>query len=275
MARPGRQILSHAQDVHCVIFHLATLAAYAAAFWLWLHPDVAGLRGPWSRTAFVAGAVPLLGWIGAVDVGVNFHNHTHRRIFTIAWLNRWFARTWTPTAGWPAAWWQYLHVAVHHAHLLQERDWTLPRRGADGRFESCVSYQLRHWPWRTAMHFGRDLRAGRFDRRVACRELAWFLVLWSIPFWIDPWMGVWLWALPHGFANVVTLGRGMYVQHAGCEAWPRDPRARHSNDFPAPGYNRLMFHIGFHEEHHDAPRCHWSELPRMHAERQRERAPGA
>jgi fatty acid desaturase len=261
---PGPRLLAHPQDLHCVVYHLATVLAYAVAFWLWLHPEVSGVHGFWRSLAFTAGAAPLLGWIGGIDVGVNFHNHAHRRIFTNSLWNRWFGRLWTPTGGWPAAYWQHLHVTVHHAFLLQERDWTLPRRGADGRFESSLSYQFRHWPWRTALHFWRDVRSGHFPRRTAGKEMLWFLLFWSIPFWIDPWMAVCLWALPHWCANVITMGRGMYVQHAGCEAFPADPRARHSNDFVLPFYNLTMFEIGYHEEHHDHPGVHWSELPVLH-----------
>lgn len=267
-----RRLLAHPKDAHCVVYHLATVAAYAVAFWLWLHPEVSGLDGFWPRALFTLAAAPLLGWIAGIDVGVNFHNHAHRPIFTSRLLNRWFARCWTPVGGWPAAWWQYLHVKVHHAHLLTERDWTLPHRGADGRFESSPSYQLRHWPWRTAVHFCRDLRAGRFARGRALRELGWFLLLWSIPFWIDPVMALCLWLLPHWCANVITLNRGMYVQHAGCEAFPADLGARHSNDFLEPFYNLTMFHIGYHAEHHDHPGVHWYELPELHERRQRERA---
>src|SRR5271156_1555148 len=47
-------ILANPQDRHCVIFHITCLAAYACAFWLYRHPKVAGITGPWSRMAFVA-----------------------------------------------------------------------------------------------------------------------------------------------------------------------------------------------------------------------------
>lgn len=263
------RILTRPEDLHCVVYHLLVVAAYAVAFWLWLHPDVAGLDGCWPRAAFTLAAAPLLGWIGGIDVGVNFHNHTHLRIFRSAWLNRWFARCWTPTGGWPALWWRHLHVTVHHAHLLDAADWTVPRRRRDGRLESSLRYQLVHWPWRTAAGFWRDLRSGRFAARPALTELAWFLAIWSIPFWIDPTMALCLWVLPHWCANCVTMGRGMYVQHAGCEDWVTDKARPHSNTFALPFYNRTMFNIGYHAEHHDHPGVHWADLPALHADRQR------
>ncbi len=259
-----RRVLARPEDLHCVVYHALTVAAYALAFWLWLHPAASGLDTAGARTVFAATAIPLLGWISGIDLGVNYHNHTHRPIFTRRWMNRWFARLWTPVAGWPPLWWAHVHVTVHHAHLLEDCDWTLPKKDAAGRHESSLSYQLRHWPWRTARHFARDLRSGRFDRRRALVDLAWFLPIWSIPFWIDPAMALWLWVLPQCFANIVTLNRGMYVQHAGCEAYPADPAARHSNDFLQPFFNRTMFHIGYHGTHHDFPWVHWADLPAHH-----------
>jgi len=256
--------LAHPMDVHCVVFHLATLGAYATAFWLWLHPAITGIDTWWEQTIFVLAAAPLLGWISGIDVGVNFHNHAHRPLFRQRWLNRWAARLWTVVGGWPAAYWQHLHVHVHHVWLLTERDWTLPRRQANGRFESALRYQLLHWPWRTAWHFYQDVRAGRMNRRTARVELGWFLLIWPLPFLLDPWLGLWLWLLPHWCANCITLGRGMYVQHAGCENFPADPNAAHSNNFVSPLFNTTMFHIGYHREHHDHPGVHWSELPALH-----------
>lgn len=274
--RALRSPLSRPEDLHCVLFHLFCLAAYALAFWWWLHPEQAGIDSPWARVAFVAGAAYLLGWISGIDVGVNFHNHTHRRVFRHAWMNRWATRLWTVSGGWPGLFWQHAHVTVHHAHLLEERDWTLPRRRADGSFENMYVYLLCHWPWRYAVHLWRDVRSGRLHGGRAWRELLWFAALWSIPFAIDPWMGVWLWLLPHWIANCVTMGSGMYVQHAGCVAKSADAPLRHSNSFLSPFFNRTMFHIGYHVEHHDHPGVHWADLPAFHlAHRQQLIAGGA
>jgi hypothetical protein len=122
-----------------------------------------------------SGAAALLGWISGVDVGVVFHNHTHRRVFTRPWLNRWATRLWTVSGGWPGAYWTHAHVVVHHAELLEAGDWTVPRRRADGRFENIYVYLLCHWPWRYAVALWRDVRSGRFDTKVARTELLWFL----------------------------------------------------------------------------------------------------
>lgn len=261
---PHRQLLARAEDVHCVIYHLVVLVSYGVAFWLYQNPAAAGITGAWSQAAYVAAAAWLLGWISGVDVGVNFHNHTHRRIFRAAPLNRWFGRLWTFSGGWPSFYWQYAHVVVHHGNLLGERDWTLPRRGADGRIESYHRYQLAHWPFRYARHLFADFWTGGARlRRQAFVELAIFAVLYSIPFWIDPVMALWLWILPHWIGNMV-MGAGMYSQHVGCRAKSAASPVRHSNTFLNDFFNLTMFNIGYHGAHHDHPNVHWADLPAFH-----------
>ncbi len=262
---PTSSVLAHPKDVHCVLFHLGCLAAYGIAFFLWLHPELTGIEGPCEKGAFVACAAILLGWISGVDVGVNFHNHTHRRIFRRAWMNRWFSRLWTFSGGWPSFYWEYSHVVVHHAHVLGPRDWTLPRKKPDGSFENFYRYCMLHWPLRYAVHFARDFRRGsRRLRRKAVRELGIFLVLWSLPFFIDPVMALGLWLLPHWLANAAVMGPGMYAQHAGREEPSPEHTYRHSNCFVSRFFNATMFNIGYHALHHTYPWVHWSDLPSLH-----------
>jgi fatty acid desaturase len=262
-----KPLLSHPQDIHCVVYHLLALVAYGSAFWLYLHPEVAGITGPWSRVAFVLAAAVMLGWISGIDVGVNFHNHAHRPVFTRPWMNRWFGRIWPLSGGWPSFFWWYAHVVVHHTDLLGPTDWTLPHRRADGRFEGIYRYSLLHWPWRYARHLPRDFRAGRGGENIprqAVKEFVIFLVLWSIPFWIDPLMALGLWVLPQWIGNVVIMGPGMYAQHAGCELKTEEKPYSHSNTYLSRFFNMTMFNIGYHIEHHDYPQVHWSELPAFH-----------
>ena len=262
-----RRILAHPADIHCVAFHVLVLVAYALAFWLWLNPEVAGITDLPSRAAFVGAAALMLGWCSGVNVGVNFHNHAHRRIFTRPWLNRWFGRVWCVSGGWPGYWWQYSHVVVHHRRLLGKADWTLPRTRADGRWEGFFRYCLRHWPWRYGVAMLWEIRTSSPTvRRRLLGELGLFLALFSIPFWIDPWMGVWLWLLPAWLANVLVMGPGMAAQHAGRSTPEHESDYRHSNSFRSPLFNLAMFNIGYHVEHHSWPHVHWSELPSLHEE---------
>jgi len=206
----------------------------------------------------------MLGWISGIDVGVNFHNHAHRPIFVSHFVNLWFGRLWTFSGAWPSFFWQYCHVTVHHANLLGPEDWTLPKKRPDGSFENFQLYLLAHWPWRLAMHLWRELSIRRSLRRKSLQELAIFLVLWSIPFFIDPVMALWLWVLPHWVANALVMGSGMYVQHSGCVEKSSVRPVSHSTVFVSSFFNLTMFNIGFHLEHHEHPRVHWSELPELH-----------
>lgn len=261
----GRLGLAHPAEVHKVLFHLLVLLAYVLAFWLWLHPAAAGLEGPGDRAVFVLGGALLLGWCAGIDLGVNFHDHAHRRVFTQPWMNRWFARTWGVAAGWPAPWWRYAHVVVHHRRLLAEDDWTLPRRRPDGRPEAFLRYCLAHYPWRYAAGMRREYRrATPTTRRRLTREGLWFLAIFSIPFWIDWRMALGLWVLPAWLANVLVVGPGMVAQHAGRCAPDGEHELRHSNTFTSRLFNLAFFNIGYHVEHHTWPHVHWSDLPALH-----------
>jgi fatty acid desaturase len=260
--------LARPEDIHCVVYHAVVLLGYAAAFWVYLHPDLAGLDSGLDKAAFVVAAASLLGWVSGVDVGVSFHNHTHRRIFKSPRLNRWLGRLWTFSGGWPSYFWEHLHVRVHHANVMEASDWTLPQRRPDGRFENVWRYCLLHWPWRYARHLWHDFRTGRGGHRVglrASKEFVIFAALWSIPFWIDVEMALLLWVLPHFVANCVTMGSGMYVQHAGGAPRSSGRRYQHSNTFLSRFFNLTMFNIGYHLEHHDYPGVHWADLPALHA----------
>ena len=267
---PGRRqsgLFAHPEDKHCAVFHGVVVLCYATAFWLYLHPNATGLDGPWQRAAFVVAAAFLLGWISGINVGVNFHNHAHKPIFRSRRIGLWFERFWTVTGGWPAFYWAHSHVTVHHQNLLGERDWTMPRRRPDGRFENIYRYVFCHWPWRFLPHLARDFfgrEAPNWMRRKAAKEGLYFLVLWSVPFWIDPGMALCLWVLPHWIANGVIMGSGMYVQHAGCQPKSDAVPFRHSNAFTSRFFNLTMFNIGYHVCHHDYDQVHWSALPRFH-----------
>lgn len=262
--------LAHPEDLHCVVFDLALKAAYLAAFAIWLRwddvPSLAATGGA-GKVAFGLGAALMLGWCSGINVGVNFHNHAHRKVFTRPFLNTWFGRFWTISGGWPAYLWQHSHVVVHHVHLLHAEDWTLMRRRPDGRFENIYKYCLLHWPWRYVAGLLKDVRSGRYGpigRRMA-GEAAFFFVVFAIPFVVDWRMGLMLWLLPAFLANAMVMGPGMYAQHADCV--PKSPERpySHSNTFVNRFFNLTMFNIGFHIEHHDHPMVHWSELPKLHA----------
>jgi len=276
-ARRRRGLLRNPADAHCLVYHGVALAAYGCAFWLYLHPQSAGIEGPWSRAAFIAAAAFMLGWTSGIDVAVNFHNHA-RRVFWSPRLNRWVGRLWTFSGGWPSFAFEHAHVVVHHANLLAPEDWTLPQPRRDGRVEGIIRYSLLFWPWRAVYHLWQDFTRGRAGHRrhEAARETALFLALWSIPFWIDLEMALWLWLLPQWIGNVMLMGGGMYAQHVDCEEKSPAAPYRHSNTSLSPWLNYTMFNLGYHIEHHDHPNIHWTDLPAQHGKmRPRMRRSGA
>jgi fatty acid desaturase len=264
---PQHAILVNPEDIHCIIFHVVCLVAYGLAFWLYLHPEIARITDIGSRLAFVGASALMLGWISGVNIGVNFHNHVHRKIFRLPWLNLWITRLWAFSGGWPGFFWEYHHLIIHHPRVMNSEDWTAPRYRSDGCFENIYRFCFAHWPCRYIVHLWQEFRAGgkgEYTRHRAVKELVIFLCLWSIPFWIDPLMALGLWALPHYIANVVIIGTGMYVQHVGCMKPSSEHPYRHSVTFISPFFNLTMFNIGYHIEHHAVPSIHWSQLPAFH-----------
>ncbi|WDI40559.1 fatty acid desaturase family protein [Bremerella sp. P1] len=260
-------ILSHLTDIHSIVFHMLVLVAYGISFWIYQHPGSFGITSPLSKIAFVLGAAIMLGWVSGVDVGVNFHNHCHRPMFRHRWLNRWFGRLWTITGAWPSYFWTYAHLTIHHKHLLESDDWTLPRSDKNGNWENFYAYCLLHWPWRYVVHFAEEFHPNRCKwtiTRRALGELLIFLVIWTAPFWLDVQMALLLWVFPQWLANVAVMGPGMYVQHAGRDKPSAEHRYRHSTTFVSRFFNLIMFNIGYHAEHHTYPSIHWSELPNLH-----------
>lgn len=202
MSNPGpsirKGIVRQSEDWHCVLYHAWVVAAYTVAFVLWLHPEWSGIHTTLDKVAFLLAAVPLLGWISGINIGVNYHNHIHRPLFHSAALNRWFERLWTPFGGWPARYWAHYHVGVHHKRLMSDGDWTVRLKMPNGEYEGCLRYQLRVWPWRSLRNFPGEIRRGDFDARTAAVELLLFLPIYSVPFLIDPVMGLCLWLAPTG-----------------------------------------------------------------------------
>jgi fatty acid desaturase len=255
--------LAHPEDAHGLLFCLLHFAAIGSAFWLWLHPEVTGFVTPGQKLGFALGAGMWLGWSGGINMGINFHSHAHKPIFRNDALNRWFGRLWTVPGGIPSYWWRYKHLAVHHSHLGEDRDWVQPQRRADGRYESMWTYVLLYWPWRWGYHFAREVcEASASVRRRFLVEFAIFAVPFSIPFFVDPWMALGLWLFPTWVGGSIIMGMGMYAQHAG---GTDEHRYSHTTTFLSHFFNLTMFNAGFHIEHHEQPGVHWSELPKMHA----------
>ena len=62
------------------------------------------------------------------------------------------------------------------------------------------------------------------------------------------------------FGWVLSYAEG-YMEHYGCQ--PGNPYANSVSSYNRL-YNRLWFNNGYHQEHHWDPKCHWTEMPRLH-----------
>ena len=264
--RRKSRYFNHPEDVHLAAFNVLVWACYLCAFGLFLEEDAAGIVGPRSRAAFVLGAGLLLGWISAINLGSGFHHHVHRPIFRSERWNRWFSRSWSLSAGWPAFAWRHAHLGVHHGGSLDREDWTIPRRRADGRMENALWYCLTNWPRRSILHLLRDGFQGRIDggRLANMGELSIFLALWCVPFLIDPWMGLGLWLFPQWVANSLVLGGQICAHYAGTVPRSKERPVSHLNSFTSAFYNRTTFNSGYQILHHDYEQMHWSALPDFH-----------
>ena len=264
------QLLSHQQDIHCVFFHVLVLLSYTSAFYIYLNPEVANLHTVADKIVFVITSALMLGWISGIDTGVNFHNHVHREIFQHKQLNLWFGRFWAVVSGWPALYWKHSHVTIHHKNILESTDWTLPRRNKNGEPENLFIYSLTLWPWRSLPAIWKDFSTGRMsstNSKSFIKESVIFIAIWSVPFIIDPVMGLALWLFPQFIANVCVMGPGMYAQHYGCDTASSEKPYTHSNTFVSKFFNLTMFNIGYHIEHHQWANIHWSELPNIHQQK--------
>lgn len=255
------RLLAHPEDLHVLAFMLLYWVGLASA----LAISLANERGETAvleRVGFCLASAWWLGLAGGVNTGINYHSHAHRGIFKHRLLNRWVGRLWTIPGGFPAYFWSYKHLVVHHRHLHEEEDWVQPRRRADGRYENLYRYALAHWPWRWARSFARDfsLAVPRVKWR-ALRELAFFAACWALPFLIEVWFGVGIWLLHQLIGNAFVMGPGMYAQHA---CGTNDQPLSHSNTFLCAFFNMTTFNAGFHIEHTEHPGVHWSELPALH-----------
>ncbi len=246
---------------YCIAYHALMVVGYVVAVIVYRIP-----RPMPERVAFVTAAVLLLGLTSGVGLVIVFHNHMHRPFFRSPAANRWYGRTVPVFAGWSGYLLCQSHIVVHHAHTMDDRDWTVPRRRADGTPESLFRYALASWPWRAVRCVLAEMRRDDYDgavRREAVGEVVIFALLWSIPFVVDVRMALLLWLAPQWVANVVLFAGGTYAQHAGCS--PMSSQSVHGHSVSSSSRFDLvtMFNNGHHTVHHEMPRLHWTDLPEV------------
>lgn len=238
---------------------MAMLPALAA--WQWVH----GLHWP------LYGLMLFL----TLGIGVVHHNHTHLRMWRRRAANRVTDFALTVLQGHPTFVFFPAHAGNHHRYKHGARDWARTYRfGGDTNhlagyvlhpFQAAWTLYPQFWTW-----LGR-LRRGRRG--------AWRYCMWQYAAWLGLWGG--LLALNPAKALVFVIVPQLhglhwllatnYLQHAHADGGPgRHARLSYARNFEGL-VNPLLFNIGLHTAHHEHSRAHWSELPRLHAQRYRHR----
>lgn len=252
-------ILRHPEDIHLVIFHVVVVVAYFLAWICWNHlHDTHWL----SKAVYVISVALALGIASGVDIAVNFHNQIHRSVFLNRSLDRWFARLWTVTSGWPYFVFDVAHH-VHHEHLGSSGDWTIDISQPNKKAPHILIYALTCWPLRPVYGMiAETRRRGKAFRNQLLGESIFFVFAWSMPFLLDWKAALAVWLAPQVVGNLIIVGAGMHVQHAA--------PAAHGSEMGFDSitalnkwFNLAMFNIGFHNTHHEHPRVHWAALPRL------------
>ncbi len=242
-------MLRYRQDLHSLAY---ALAVPGLAFWQWHHG--------WHPAAY---ALMLLMGVG---LGVVHHHHAHLPLWHAAPLNR-LSELWLGALqGHATDAFRTAHQLNHHRHCQGPADVARTWRfgGDHNHFGGYVLH-----PFQAAAVL-MPLLAQRLRALRQRRPRLWLWVLcqwasvaslWGLALAADPIKAALYLLLPQAIAMHWLLATN-YLQHAHTD-W-RSPWNRARN-FEGRVLNRLFFNIGLHTAHHLHARCHWSELPALHA----------
>ncbi|WP_205700968.1 fatty acid desaturase [Jeongeupia sp. USM3] len=228
--------------------YLIALPALVAGQWVW------GIH-------WLAYALTLFLTLGT---GVIHHNHTHRRMWRSRRLNRLTDFWLTLLQGHPTFVFYPAHVGNHHRYRHGPKDAARTYRFGGDR-NDLRGYLLH--PLQAAwvlypLFIGWLRQLGRRNRgalRYCLAQYAAVLALWGGLAWLDwqRWLVLVLIPQLHGLHWLLATN---YLQHAHADGHSRLNYARNFEGW----VNPLLFNIGLHTAHHEHPRAHWSELPRLH-----------
>ena len=247
-ATPPWTALRHRHDLLSLAY---LLAQPLLMLWQWRH-GVSPL--PYALMLFLA-----------IAIGVIHHNHAHLPIWRRRWLNRATDLYITALQGHPTFVFHPAHNRNHHRYRHGPGDVARTWRfGDNNHLFGWIAHPLLAlstvYPLLLAWLGGVRRRAPGAWRWYMSQYGVW-LGAWAIALMIDPGKGFWLVIVPQLFGLHWLLASN-YLQHA------------HADDAAPMGYarnfegviNPLLFNIGLHTAHHQHPRAHWSELPRLHAD---------
>lgn len=205
-----------------------------------------------------------------LGIGVIHHNHTHLRIWHNPRLNR-LTDIWICLLqGHPGFVFFPAHIANHHRYRHGEQDvartyrFTTP--GASGDTNHLVGYLLHPLQaiWVLYPLFVQYLcRRHRYNRRYfyyCLFQYALVIGLWCCLALMDWQKCLALVLIPqlHGLHWLLATN---YLQHAHADGHSKG--LNYARNFYGL-LNPLLFNIGYHTAHHEHPRAHWSQLPRLH-----------
>lgn len=216
----------------------------------------------------LAPAYVAIAWSYCWNLQCISHNFIHNPFFTSAWLNRAYSVMETFTLGVP-------HILYHHYHLNHHwgdsdkkgpdgttRDWSsIYRYGKGDQPENFWKYifvsffRVEVGPvLRVVMRHGR----GHVTQTIV--ETLALAAFWVTMLVVDWQYFVFYYLTSYYLGWVLSYAEG-YLEHYGGE-----PSNQYANSVSSYNrlYNLLWFNNGYHQEHHWAPKVHWTQMGRLH-----------
>jgi fatty acid desaturase len=196
------------------------------------------------------------------------HNFIHNPYFSWGWLNRAFGVLETLNLGVP-------HILYHHYHMNHHwgdndaigpngttKDWSsIYRHGKDGKPENFWKYIFVSY-FRVELApvlqtVGKHGKSHGFQLAIEAVALGAFWIAMLLVNW-QYFVGYYLTSYYLGW--VLSYAEG-YLEHYGCQ-----PGNQYANSVSSYNllYNVLWFNNGYHQEHHWAPKVHWSQMGQLH-----------
>jgi fatty acid desaturase len=213
-------------------------------------------------------AVIPLALLGMFIAPIN-HHHQHVNTFSHPWLNRIYDLILALQCGVAPYSWVLHHNLGHHVNYLNqpphdspdESRWRRPNGTTMGRIEYSIQLLAHH-------------QIDIFRIGLRHRKYLRYLLLMKIPLWSLIGVGLWfrpietvlVFLVPSFIALAHTVW-ATYEHHSDC---PQTSHLSASRNRDNRIYNALTGNLGLHTAHHKRPGLHWSLLPELHEQIQRE-----
>lgn len=198
------------------------------------------------------------------------HHHQHLSTFRVEWLNRLLELMYGLQVGVTSHAWVLHHSVGHHLNYLDqakdESRWARDDGSKMGELEYSIVTTLTAYPraWAVSAAFPKYRRTFLWMGLLTVSVIAALV-------WYRPVPGLVLFVLAPVFFLFGTAW-ATYAHHAGRST------ATHfvaSNNMLSPLYNLATGNLGYHTAHHYRPGVHWSKLPALHAEIEKDIPPDA